>query len=265
MFSEWTTMIGLIEQHLEELGVHWVRLDGSVPQKKRQTLVSEFQNDPECKIFLTTNAGSTGLNLQAANTVINVDLPWNPALLEQRIGRAHRMGQRRPVQVFILVTEETIEEGMLNTLSMKHELFQAALDPDSDVDEVKFGSGIEELKKRLEILLGAIPEGAVDESRKAETEDQTAALIDKKARVAEAGGQMLSAAFTMLQEMLPAGTAGQTPPPQLETATNAIRNNLTECIETGEDGKPKLTVTLPSVDALNGLAQALAVLASAGK
>ena len=61
-------------------------------------------------MFITTNAGSTGLNLQAANTVINVDLPWNPAVLEQRIGRAHRMGQQRPVQVYVLVTEETIEE-----------------------------------------------------------------------------------------------------------------------------------------------------------
>jgi superfamily II DNA or RNA helicase len=263
MFSEWTTMIGLIEQHLEELGVRWVRLDGSVPQKKRQAFVSEFQKDPKCKIFLTSNAGSTGLNLQAANTVINVDLPWNPAMLEQRIGRAHRMGQKRPVQVYILVTEDTIEEGMLNTLSMKHELFQAALDPDSDVDEVKFGSGMEELKKRLEVLLGAIPEGAVDKSREAETEDEAAALADKKARVSEAGGQMLSAAFTMLQEMLPAGAAADTPPPELEAATKSIRGNLSQCIETGEDGKPKLTVTLPSADALDGLAQALAVLASA--
>ena len=76
-----------------------------MPQKKRQELVHEFQTDPDCRLFLTTNAGSTGLNLQAANTVINVDLPWNPAVLEQRIARAHRMGQKQPVQVFVLVTE----------------------------------------------------------------------------------------------------------------------------------------------------------------
>ena len=84
-----------------------MRLDGSVPQKKRQELVHTFQTDPDCQLFLTTNAGSTGLNLQAANTVINVDLPWNPAVLEQRIARAHRMGQTQPVQVFVLVTEDT--------------------------------------------------------------------------------------------------------------------------------------------------------------
>ncbi|MEZ5323853.1 MAG: DEAD/DEAH box helicase [Verrucomicrobiales bacterium] len=264
LFSEWTTMLDLIEKHLHELGAGFVRLDGSVPQKKRQAIVAEFRKDPQCKLFITTNAGSTGLNLQAANTVINVDLPWNPALLEQRIARAHRMGQKRPVQVYILVTEGTIEEGMLNTLSMKHELAQAALDPDSDVDQLSFGSGIEELKKRMEVLLGAVPEGGIDESRKAETEVEIAARAERKARVAEAGGQMLSAAFTMLQQMLPAGAAAHTPAPQVEAAAKAIRNNLSECLETSEDGKPRLTVTLPSAEALEGLAQALAVLASMG-
>ena len=81
-------------------------------------------------MFLTTNAGSTGLNLQAANTVINVDLPWNPAVLEQRIARAHRMGQKNPVQVYLLVTEGTIEEKLLATLSAKPGLALAALDMD---------------------------------------------------------------------------------------------------------------------------------------
>jgi hypothetical protein len=79
--------------------------------EKRQQLVNHFQRHPRCQLFLTTNAGSTGLNLQAANTVINVDLPWNPAVLEQRIARAHRMGQKRPVQVFVMITEDTLEDG----------------------------------------------------------------------------------------------------------------------------------------------------------
>ena len=87
LFSEWTTMLDLIEPLLRKRKLEFVRLDGSVPQKKRQELVHEFQTKPDCRLFLTTNAGSTGLNLQAANTVINVDLPWNPAVLEQ-----HRPG-----------------------------------------------------------------------------------------------------------------------------------------------------------------------------
>lgn len=117
LFPEWTTMLGLIERQIEQLDLDYVRLDGSVPQKKRQQLVHRFQRDSACRLFIATNAGSTGLNLQAANTVINVDLPWNPAVLEQRIARAHRMGQKNPVQIYILVTEDTIEEKLLTTLS----------------------------------------------------------------------------------------------------------------------------------------------------
>ncbi|WP_218280029.1 helicase-related protein [Verrucomicrobium spinosum] len=157
-------MLNLIEPILERLKMDFVRLDGQVAQKKRQALVSEFQGNPKCRVFLTTNAGSTGLNLQAADTVINVDLPWNPALLEQRIARAHRMGQKRKVQVHLLVTEGTIEENLLATLGAKHELASAVLDPDSTLQEVALTSGIEELKRRLEVLLGAKVEADLDVS-----------------------------------------------------------------------------------------------------
>ncbi|MDR1492385.1 MAG: DEAD/DEAH box helicase [Planctomycetaceae bacterium] len=165
LFSEWTTMLDLIEPILQNKNLNYVRLDGSVPQKKRQELVHRFQKDLDCKFFLATNAGATGLNLQAANTVINVDLPWNPAILEQRIGRAHRMGQKRPVQVYLLVTEQTIEENMLATLSTKRDLALAALDMDSDVATVTLNSGVEELKRRLEILIGDKPTAPVDVSQ----------------------------------------------------------------------------------------------------
>jgi superfamily II DNA or RNA helicase len=170
LFSEWTTMLNLIEPLLENKQLNYVRLDGSVPQKKRQGLMHQFQKDPDCKLFITTNAGATGLNLQAANTVINVDLPWNPAVLEQRISRAHRMGQKRPVQVFLLVTKDTLEENLLATLSAKHELSLAVLDPDSDTTEVDMAAGMEELKRRLEILLGEKPAAAEDESMKERVE-----------------------------------------------------------------------------------------------
>ncbi len=136
LFSEWTGMLNLIEPLLRKRKIPFVRLEGKVPQKKRQEIVQEFQTNPQCRVFLSTNAGSTGLNLQAADTVINVDLPWNPAVLEQRIARAHRMGQKRPVNVYILVTEETLEEELLKTITQKKELAMAALDPDSDIDTI---------------------------------------------------------------------------------------------------------------------------------
>lgn len=197
LFSEWTTMLDLIEPLLRKRRLAFVRLDGSVPQKLRQELVHEFQSNPRCRLFLTTNAGSTGLNLHAANTVINVDLPWNPAMLEQRVARAYRMGQKQPVQVFILITEGTIEERMLSTLSAKHDLALAALDVESDVDQVKLVGGMEELRRRLEVLLGAHPEAPRDESLRRDTEADTA----RRKRLALTGGQLLSAAFQFLGEL----------------------------------------------------------------
>ena len=202
LFSEWTTMLTLIECQIKRLELNFVRLDGSVPQRKRQQLVHQFQRDPACRVFLTTNACSTGLNLQAANTVINVDLPWNPAVLEQRIGRAHRMGQKRPVQVYLLVTESTIEEKLLATLSAKHDLALAALDMESDVREVALASGVEELKLRLEVLLGAKAHAPVDETERLRQQRQAERLAHR-GRVAEAGGQLIAAAFTFLGEIIP--------------------------------------------------------------
>ena len=220
LFSEWTTMLDLIEPLLKKRKLDFVRLDGSVPQKKRQEIVNRFQSDPGCRLFIMTNAGSTGLNLQAANTVINVDLPWNPAVLEQRIGRAHRMGQKQPVQVYVLVTEETIEEGLLNTLSAKHDLALAALDAESDVTRVDFTSGVEELRRRLEVLLGAKPEAPVDMTKREEVVPQVQAAAERRERVAAAGGEMLGAVFSFLGELVsqdgatarrPAGGPGPRP------------------------------------------------------
>ena len=255
VFSEWTTMLTLIERQITRLKLDYVRLDGSVPQKKRQELVNQFQRDPSCRVFLTTNAGSTGLNLQAANTVINVDLPWNPAVLEQRIARAHRMGQKNPVQVYLLVTEETIEEKLLATLSAKHDLALAALDIESTVREVALTSGIEDLKKRLEVLLGASADAAVDESEK-QRHQQEAERLARRSRVAEAGGQLVAAAFAFLGEMIPQ----RQPTNGAEQKASEFKACFAECLERDEQGRPRLTVTLPNEAALESLASSLAAL-----
>ena len=258
IFSEWTTMLNLIEAELSAVGLRWVRLDGSVPQKKRQKLVNEFQNDPGCRVFIATNAGSTGLNLQAANTVINVDLPWNPALLEQRIGRAHRMGQERKVHVYILVTTGTIEERLLTTLSAKHELANAVLDSDSDIDKVDMQSGMEELKRRLEVLLGAKSEAPLDVSEQDRTTAEAERVTRRQEEVAAAGGQLLSAAFSFLAQMLPPVENGAGEGAVADDPIAAhIRKSLGQCLESGADGKPRLTVTLPDASALEGLVQTL--------
>jgi hypothetical protein len=259
LFSEWTTMLGLIEPLLKKRKAGYVRLDGSIPQKKRQGLIHQFQKERDCKLFITTNAGATGLNLQAANTVINVDLPWNPAVLEQRISRVHRMGQKRPVQAFLLVTEETLEEKLLGTLSAKHELALAALDPDSKVKTVDLASGMDELKRRLEVLLGAKPDGAIDESQKADVEREAERLALRE-RVASAGGQLLGAAFAFIGEMLPKKeeTEGT-----LHLA-ESLKSRLADCLEKDENGRLKMTITLPDESVLNNLAKSLAQILGQG-
>ncbi len=260
MFSEWTTMLNLIEPLLEARKLDYVRLDGQVPQKERQTLVNRFREDPKCRVFITTNAGSTGLNLQAANTVINVDLPWNPAVLEQRIARAHRMGQQQPVQVYVLVTEGTIEEGLLNTLSAKRDLAMAALDLDSDVTQVDLTTGVDELRRRLEVLLGAHPEAPVDMSQKEEVVAETQQLAERRERVAAAGGEMLGAVFSFLGELVAKDSA----PAPAEGLVTQVRDRLGQCVEEDASGRPRLTVTLPDRSALDSLAQTLARLLLAG-
>ncbi len=261
LFSEWTTMLDQIQLLLDRRKLGYVRLDRQVPQKKRAELVATFQNDPSCRLFLTTNAGSTGLNLQAANTVVNVDLPWNPAVLEQRVARAHRMGQVQPVQVFVLITEGTIEEGLLQTLASKKELSLAALDIESEVDKVEMQSGLQDLKRRLEILLGARPDAAVDESEQRKAADAVrVAAENQRERVAAAGGELLGAAFKFLGELV----AQQPAPPPAAALVANLREGLAACVDDDPTGKPRLTVTLPDRSALESLAQTLAQLLAAG-
>ena len=253
LFSEWTTMLDFVERSLQARGVDFVRLDGSVPQKKRRALVQEFQSEPTCRVFLATNAGATGLNLQAADTIVNVDLPWNPAILEQRIGRAHRMGQKRPVHVFVLVTEDTIEERMLATLSAKHELAQAVLDVDSRIDAVDLSTGVEDLKRRLEVLIGREPEAAVDESLR-RRHVGGAPSSERGERVSLAGGRLLDSALSFLSELLPetAVSAGGS-----DHVRSEIEGGLAECSARDEQGRPTLTLTLPDDEAVARLAATL--------
>ena len=132
IFSQWERMTRLVAQELEQSGVEFVYLHGNVPARERNERVEAFQQDPQIRVFLSTDAGSTGLNLQVANVVINLDLPWNTAILEQRIGRLHRIGQQRGVEVINLISAGTIEEDMLSRLRFKASLFEGVLDGGED-------------------------------------------------------------------------------------------------------------------------------------
>lgn len=128
IFSQWVRMHELLVRRLADREWEHVFFHGGVESRKRKDLIDRFREDPKCRVFLSTDAGGVGLNLQHANVVFNMDLPWNPAVLEQRIGRVHRLGQTQPVQVFNFVAKGTIEEGMLSLLGFKKSLFTGILD-----------------------------------------------------------------------------------------------------------------------------------------
>ena len=154
IFSQWERMTRLIAQELDKLGVGYVNLNGSVPSKERKAIIDDFTDNPDCRVFLSTDAGSTGLNLQAGSIMINLDLPWNPAILEQRIARIYRLGQERNVQVINLVAKGTIEENMLGKLRFKTAMFEGVLDNGEDTiflgNESKFTAMMDTLGEVLE-------------------------------------------------------------------------------------------------------------------
>lgn len=128
IFSQWERMTRLIREELEERGIGYAYLHGGVPGSERGALLDNFHNEEACRVFLSTDAGGVGLNLQNASLVINMDLPWNPAVLEQRIGRVYRMGQLQPVSVINFISAQTIEHRMLATLDFKASLAEGVLD-----------------------------------------------------------------------------------------------------------------------------------------
>jgi hypothetical protein len=151
IFSQWERFTRLIAQMLQSMDIGYVNLNGNVPGNKRKQLIDDFNNLPHCRVFLSTDAGGTGLNLQSASILINMDLPWNPAVLEQRIARVYRYGQKSNVSVINFVAEHTIEHGMLARLSFKKALADGILDngePNVFMGESKLNSfmkGVEEL------------------------------------------------------------------------------------------------------------------------
>lgn len=156
VFSEWEGMLGRVRDHAKMLGIGYAWHTGSVPQQRRRAEILGFRQDPACRLFLSTDSGGVGLNLQNASVVINCDLPWNPAKLEQRIARAWRKNQLRPVTVVNLIAENTIEHGMLGSLASKQELAQGVLDGVGDLTQVKLKRGRQDLLKRLEQVMAPV-------------------------------------------------------------------------------------------------------------
>ncbi len=154
VFSQWLRMLQLVEEKLSAAGIGFVQFNGGVPGKKRGALVKRFREDPQCRVFLSTDAGGVGLNLQFANHAVIMDQPWNPAVLEQRIGRVYRLGQKNPVQVTHLVAKKSIEENMLTVLANKRALAGGVLDGTVASLEMK-GSAFKRFMESVESTMPA--------------------------------------------------------------------------------------------------------------
>jgi superfamily II DNA or RNA helicase len=210
IFSQWLRMNGLVEEVLNRNGIGYVHLNGSVPSKNRKALMSRFKDDPDCKVFLSTDAGGVGLNLQSGSVVINMDIPWNPAVLEQRIARVHRMGQKKNVRVVNFISKDSIEERILDLLRFKSSLCTGALDADGS-DVVMIGqSQLERFMESVEAATDNLPVQDSEQVRQeqAEAERETATLEElvdepEKSSAQEQGGE--KSASNQLQELLMSG------------------------------------------------------------
>jgi SNF2 family DNA or RNA helicase len=126
VFSQWTSFLDLVEPHLDRAALRYTRLDGST--RDRAGVVRSFQEESGPPVLLVSlKAGGSGLNLTAADHVFLLDLWWNPAVEQQAADRAHRIGQTRPVVVYRLVAEETVEERILALQARKREVAETAL------------------------------------------------------------------------------------------------------------------------------------------
>jgi superfamily II DNA/RNA helicase len=191
-----------VRELADEMGVDYAWHTGDVPQLKRRAEIARFREDSACRLFLTSDAGATGLSLQMANAVINLDLPWNPAKLEQRIARAWRKGQRSVVTVVNFVTENSIEHSNLHLLSHKRALADGVLEGAEDFSKIAIPSGRTALVERMQ--------AALDGSKPI----QIKALPPEEALVEDIrtrhGARLDCAAWQTLQRLTAAGLIGFT-------------------------------------------------------
>ena len=202
LFSEWERMLELARDRLRQMRIGYAWHTGSVPQQRRRAEIRVFKSDPECRVFLSTDSGGVGLNLQNASVVINCDLPWNPARLEQRIARAWRKNQTRPVTVINLIAEDTIEHRMLGTLAAKRGLADGVLDRIGDLREIKLKRGGQTFLSKLELMIAPSP------AAKGAPYAATVPPSDPAEAFAQHAAQLIGTQLLTCEERFPDGASG---------------------------------------------------------
>jgi len=262
IFSEWVTMLKLIGDMLKSEGITYTKLTGKVPVKKRGALIKEFEDNSICRVFLSSESGGAGLNLQVADTVINFELPWNPAKKNQRIGRIDRIGQKKQkLHVFNLLSYNSIEMKIATGLLLKQNLFEGVLNSDSLTDEVDFSEkGKSQFIKQLEEVMendGFEPtEQETQTALETQEEEELQEVLSEAVSVAGNGtdkvGEQNSGTTTAnrngTEKSRGAGTVGETDFAQMEEVMTKGMEFLTGIykMSTGNEmaasGKPKVNV-----------------------
>ena len=173
IFSEWVKVHKLIGRLLRENNIGFAELNGKIPVNLRGELIRKFETNQNCKVFLSTEAGGAGLNLQVADTLINFELPWNPAKKNQRIGRIDRLGQKSSkLTIFNLIAKSSIEEQIATGLLVKQNLFDGVLGSGGNTNFVDFSSkGRSQFIQQLEKFISTNEENHVNtEHEKEEVE-----------------------------------------------------------------------------------------------
>jgi len=172
VFSQWRRMLELSAWSVSDLlggeGLRALFFTGQEGQRRRTQNLVDFHDDPKAAILFLTDAGGVGLNLQrAANACINLELPWNPAVLEQRIGRIHRLGQKKPIDVYNLVSRACIEERIAGIVAGKRALFKGLFDGTTDELQFDRSNALGAMLERLveePAAKGTAPEASVEDA-----------------------------------------------------------------------------------------------------
>jgi SNF2 family DNA or RNA helicase len=264
VFSQWRKMLRLahwaVQGLLEAQGLRAVFFTGEESQRTRTQNVADFHEDASVRVMFLSDAGGVGLNLQhAASACINLELPWNPAVLEQRVGRIYRLGQTQPIDVLNLVTEYGIEARIAGLIATKEALFTGLFD--GTTDSVRFDApssfvkDLERLVEHVELPPGD-PEGAV------ESLEVDAAGLDADTAPLEAAPSEPTAAESMAARGEPspapdAAPAGALPATRVEALFERIQ------VTRLENGGLRLEAEPEAAEELARLLQGLASLLSA--
>ena len=247
VFSEHLPTLTLIAEHVRSHGRHPIIFSGSLSPTQRAQRLAEFKRE-ERGVFVATRAGTEGLNLQFCNVLVNYELPWNPMVIEQRIGRIHRIGQTREAHIINLAAQGTVEAHVLHLLDQKIKLFELVVG-ELDVILGDFG-GAESLEESLtEAWLSSESDSAfeakIDEIGSDITKSREAGLDQEALNselAAEDNAMRLEKEFRRLsvtgRVRLGYGTNQLIPAPRVEAKRIRIGVHVNEIMEALENAAP---------------------------